>query len=77
MSLTDLMSGMKLTVFPQIALVIFVVTFIAIIIRVICYPRAEITHNLNLPLSDEHTAAQRPAHGEHAAGLTTKGGRHG
>jgi hypothetical protein len=71
MSLTDVMSGMHLTIFPQIALVIFAITFVAILIRVCTYPRDEIGRRSRLPLEDGPREAPR------AGSETKRGAGHG
>lgn len=55
MSLTDLMSGMDLDLFPQIGLLIFVAAFVAVLVHTLCRPRAEVRKLAELPIADETT----------------------
>lgn len=53
MSLTDLMSGVNLTIFPEIALGIFLVVFLAVALRVYGRGRPDrFDHLAALPLQD-------------------------
>jgi cbb3-type cytochrome oxidase subunit 3 len=53
MRLSDIMAGLDLTVFPQVALVIFLTVFAAVIARTLRRSRrAELTHAAMLPLDD-------------------------
>lgn len=52
MSLTEIMSAMDLTLFPQIGLAIFFVVFLAIVWHTWVRPRTEIDHQARLPLDD-------------------------
>jgi cbb3-type cytochrome oxidase subunit 3 len=61
MRLTDIMSGAGLAIYAQIALVIFVVVFIAIVLRTFAPSRRrEMDELAHLPLEDERTASQPP-----------------
>lgn len=51
MSLTDIMSSMKLATYPTIAMVIFGVVFVAIVIRV-AYRKNPYSHESMLPFED-------------------------
>lgn len=54
MSLTDIMSSMELSMYPQIALALFLVVFAAIVTRVWSKRRkAEMTAAAHLPLQDD------------------------
>ncbi len=55
MSLTDLMSSMGLSVWPQMALGLFLVAFGAIAIRVLRAPAAEMEYGSNLARSDSES----------------------
>lgn len=52
MSLTDLMSGMKLSLYPQIALVIFLCVFFAVAMRVYLMPRGDADELARMPIDD-------------------------
>ena len=53
MNLTDLMSGMGLALYPQIALVIFLAVFAAIVVRTWRQPRGEVNYLAHLPIADD------------------------
>lgn len=54
MRLTDIMSGLNLSIYPQIALVIFVAIFTGVLIRVFSRSRkSEFERAANLPLNDD------------------------
>ncbi|MFO0838486.1 MAG: CcoQ/FixQ family Cbb3-type cytochrome c oxidase assembly chaperone [Phycisphaerae bacterium] len=59
MSMTDIMSHMKLSAFPQIALPIFLVAFAAICIYAFTRSRREIDHAARLPIDDQPQAVKR------------------
>ena len=52
MSLTDLMSGMNLSLYPQIALVIFLAVFFAVAVRVWRMPKDNADELARLPIDD-------------------------
>lgn len=52
MSLTDLMSGMKLSTYPQVALVIFLVVFAVIAWRVWRTPKTDADAWARMPMDD-------------------------
>ncbi|MGE0480609.1 MAG: cbb3-type cytochrome oxidase subunit 3 [Phycisphaerae bacterium] len=56
MSLTDVMSGLKLVSFAQIALVIFFAVFVAIVVWVMLRPKREIERAARLPLERDDAA---------------------
>ncbi|MBI5865453.1 MAG: hypothetical protein HZB38_13285 [Planctomycetes bacterium] len=56
MSLTDIMSNMHLSIYTQIALVIFVGVFALIVLRTWRTDRAQTDSWANLPLEDEERA---------------------
>ncbi len=60
MRLSDVMSGADLTLWPKLALGIFLVTFAAILVREWLRNRDEIRHASQLPLQDDEIA--RPTH---------------
>ncbi len=65
MRLTDIMSGLNLSIYPQIALVIFVAVFTGMLIRVFSRSRSsEFERAANLPLHED---------GDIASGLQEKG----
>lgn len=53
MSLTDIVSGMNLTIYPQVALVISLATFLGVVVYVVLRPRREIERQAHLPLEDD------------------------
>ncbi len=54
MRLTDIMSGLHLSIYPQIALVIFVAIFTGVLIRVFSKSRKnEFERAANLPLNED------------------------
>ena len=56
MRLSDIMAGLDLTIFPQIALVIFLGVFAAVVGRALSRSRrAELEHAASLPLDDGPT----------------------
>ncbi|TWT41696.1 hypothetical protein RAS1_28170 [Phycisphaerae bacterium RAS1] len=59
MSLTDIMSGAALTLYPKIGLFIFLAAFVAIVVREFLRPRAEVNRNARLPLEDEPPSASQ------------------
>lgn len=66
MSLTDIMSGANLTLYPKIGLFIFLAAFIAIVIREFLRPGTEVNRHARLPLeedppADVHAAKERSA----------------
>ncbi len=63
MSLTDLMSGMKLSSWPTMALVVFMTVFVAILWRTFRKSaRAEMSQAAQLPLDDAPVASDKAAH---------------
>lgn len=61
MRLTDIMSGLNLSIYPQIALVIFVAIFTGVLIRVFSRSRkSEFERAANLPLNDDGDIAPNP-----------------
>lgn len=62
MSLSELMSSLELSIYPQIALVLFLVVFAGVAWRIISMPKQEIRDAENIPLDDtEHLEV----HGSH------------
>jgi hypothetical protein len=54
MSFTDLMSGAGLSIYAQVALVIFMAVFVAIVLRTFAPSRSQVMDELSrLPLEDE------------------------
>jgi hypothetical protein len=51
--LTDIMSGAQLYFYADVALVIFLVVFAAILARVVFTKRSHYEHEANLPLQDD------------------------
>jgi cbb3-type cytochrome oxidase subunit 3 len=61
MRLSDIMSGAGLSVYAQIALLIFLATFVAIVIRTFAPSRRrEMDEAARLPLDDGRTVTRRP-----------------
>lgn len=59
MKLSDVMSHSGLTAYAEIGLVLFMIAFVAIVVRVIRMPKREVDHVARLPLDDEKTTDQR------------------
>lgn len=55
MRMTDLVSGMHLTTFPIIGLVIFGCVFVFIALRALTLPSHRAQHAASLPLEEGHT----------------------
>lgn len=53
MKLSDIMSGGAYAWMPQVALVIFIAVFFAIVVRILMRPKAEIEQIARLPLDDD------------------------
>lgn len=58
MRMTDLVSGMHLTTFPIIGLVIFGIIFAVIALRVLTLPAHRARHAAGLPLEDSAPAPE-------------------
>lgn len=71
MSLTDIMSSLKLVSFAQVALVIFVCAFVAIVVWVILRPKREIERAARLPLERDDAA---PASNGDGGDIARRGG---
>lgn len=52
MSLSELMSSYGLEFFPQVALIVFIIVFVAVVARAALAPRSEMKHGANLVLDD-------------------------
>jgi cbb3-type cytochrome oxidase subunit 3 len=53
MRLSDIMSGLDLTIFPKVALVIFLGVFVAVVTRALARSRrAEFSRAASMPLDD-------------------------
>jgi cbb3-type cytochrome oxidase subunit 3 len=57
MRLSDVMSHSGLVLFAEIAMILFIVVFVAIVIRVFTARRKDMDRNARLPLEDD----ERPA----------------
>jgi hypothetical protein len=69
--MTDLVSGMNLTTFPIIGLVIFGIIFAFIALRALTLPSHRARHAASLPLDDSPTSPDTAANApktEHAHG---------
>lgn len=53
MRLSDIVSNLDLSIYPQVALLIFVATFIAISIRTLRRSRREMDAHARLPIDDD------------------------
>ena len=53
MRLTDIMSHMDLSVYPQIGLIIFLIVFAAVVIRVVFSKRSDTDRLASMPLADD------------------------
>ncbi len=53
-SLSDIMSAMRLTFWPEVALVVFFVAFVAIVIYVFSRRKGYWERERRLPLDDDH-----------------------
>ncbi|MFI4873269.1 MAG: hypothetical protein ACIARQ_15765 [Phycisphaerales bacterium JB061] len=54
MRLTDIMSHMALSVWAEIALVIFQIVFVLVVARVLFAPKSEVRRIASLPLDDDN-----------------------
>ena len=58
MRLTDIMSGLNLSIYPQIALVIFITVFAGVLLRVFSRSRnSEFERAAHLPLNEDGDSA--------------------
>lgn len=71
MRLTDIMSHMDLHVYTQIGLVIFLIAFIAVVVRVLLTKRED-SHRLAMAPLDDGTTTER---GNHEPGTTDPVGK--
>jgi len=58
--LTDVVSGAGLSFFADVALIIFLAVFVAILARVVFAKRSHYEHEANLPLEDDTAAPHTP-----------------
>lgn len=58
MSLRDVVSGLNASIWQQVALVLFVIAFVAIVVNAWLRPRAEVDQQARLPLEDDEQAGQ-------------------
>ncbi|HEU4990407.1 MAG: hypothetical protein KGL93_07445 [Gemmatimonadota bacterium] len=66
-SLSDVVSGAGLHIYADIALIIFLAVFVAILARVVFTRRSRWEHEWHLPLEDDTTPPSPPDRGtEHA-----------
>jgi hypothetical protein len=56
-SLSDVVAGAGLHIYADIALILFLVAFLAILARVLFTKRSHWEHDLNLPLDDGETTS--------------------
>lgn len=59
MSMTEIVSFLDLSVYPSVALVFFLVAFIAILWRVMTRPQQEIDEAASIVLNDDEVVAPR------------------
>lgn len=62
MKLSDIMGDSGLTLYAEIALILFLVVFVAIVIRVLAARRSEMDRNARLPLEDGERLAKEIKH---------------
>lgn len=72
MSLTDVMSAMRLSQYPTIALVIFLAAFAAILLQALAKRRSEVEHEANMPLDDGVLRPEMGTHGIQAPSNCTR-----
>ena len=53
MSMTEIVSFLDLSIFPSVALVFFLIAFVAIVWSTLTKPKAEIQAQANIPLDDD------------------------
>lgn len=64
MRLSDIMGNSGLALFAEIALILFVVVFVAIVIRIFTARRSDMDRNARLPLEDGERPAKEKNHHE-------------
>ena len=62
MKLSDIMGNSGLTLYAEIALILFLVVFVAIVIRVFATRRSDMDRNARLPLDDGERPAKETKH---------------
>lgn len=62
MRLSDIMAHSGLSIYAEIALILFLVVFVAIVIRTFTARRAEMDRNARLPLDDGDRPAKESRH---------------
>jgi len=58
--LTDVLSGLRLEIFPTIAMVFFLIAFAAVAIKILLSPGSEMREAANVPLEDEESKEATP-----------------
>ncbi len=61
-SLSDVVAGAGLHIYADIALIIFLAVFVAILARVMLAKRSTWEHEANLPLEDDTAFPETPSH---------------
>jgi cbb3-type cytochrome oxidase subunit 3 len=64
MRLSDIMSHAGLAIYAEVALVIFLAVFVAIVIRLFRSKRSEMERRARMPLEDNEPTTKEPPHGE-------------
>ena len=61
-SLSDVVAGAGLHIYADIALILFLAAFVAILVRVLFAKRSTWEHEANLPLEDDTAPPNTPSH---------------
>ncbi|MBX3323499.1 MAG: hypothetical protein KF757_10950 [Phycisphaeraceae bacterium] len=59
--LTDVMSGLKLDIFPTIGMALFLIAFVAVAIRALCSSRSAMAEAAQVPLLEDPTEKSKGA----------------
>ncbi len=62
MGLADVMSHAGLALYAEIAMVLFILVFIAVVIRLFASKRSDLERHARMPLEDDAPAAKEPRH---------------
>ena len=63
MKLSDIMGNSGLAIYAEIALVLFVIVFVAVVVRIFTARRSDMDRNARLPLDDGERPAKENKHG--------------
>lgn len=58
--LTDVMSGLRLDLFPTVAMVFFLLAFAAVALKILLAPGSEMREAANVPLEDDESKEVLP-----------------